>query len=214
MTKLAQNIRSQLAKLRMTQRELAEQAGISQVMVHKLLSGKSNSTSKILELARTLECTPDWLVNGEGSVDSLAIANVKQELQSKIVPLISWVQAGIFCDNDIPIPIDETTTYYPCPVASAGPNTYALKVIGDSMTSTSGSRSYPEGTIIFVDPDLAPLTSKRVIARLNSGITFKQLMENENGTLYLKPLNDRHELIYPEDGMHVCGVVIGAFMPE
>nr|WP_277950866.1 S24 family peptidase [Vibrio mediterranei] len=61
---LSTNIRARLRALGMTQKVLAEKAGISQVMVHKLLSGKTKSTAKIIELAKALECDPGWLQTG------------------------------------------------------------------------------------------------------------------------------------------------------
>jgi SOS-response transcriptional repressor LexA len=153
-----------------------------------------------------------WLDNESGHLE---INNVSALPQSNLIPLISWVQAGEFCDTGHLSPLDDTTAYYPCPVLSAGPNTFALIVKGDSMTaSSSGTRSYPEGSIIYVDPDVPADTGKRIIARVGEEMTFKQLMEGENGKQYLKPLNDRHPLILPKDDMHICGVVIGSFLPE
>ena len=67
MGKLAENINVRLAILNMTQKELAEAAGISQVMVHKLLSGKSKSTAKILDIAKALQCDAEVLSNGNCS---------------------------------------------------------------------------------------------------------------------------------------------------
>lgn len=48
--------------LHLTQPALAERAGISQVMVHKLLKGAN--TTKIVQLAKALECDPVWLSGG------------------------------------------------------------------------------------------------------------------------------------------------------
>lgn len=153
-----------------------------------------------------------WLDNESGHSE---INNISTMPQSSLIPLISWIQAGQFCDTGHLLPLDETTLYYPCPVLTAGPNTFALIVKGDSMTaSSSGVRSYPEGSIIYVDPDKVAAPGQRIIARVGEEVTFKQLMEEENGKQYLKPLNDRHSLILPRDDMHICGVVIGSFLPE
>ncbi|WP_343561775.1 XRE family transcriptional regulator [Kiloniella sp. b19] len=65
MTKLSTNMQRRLKDLGMTQRELADLAGLSQVMIHKLLSGKTRETRKIVEIAKALNCDPDWLQNGE-----------------------------------------------------------------------------------------------------------------------------------------------------
>jgi len=61
MNNLSANIRSRLRDFGMTQKELAERVSVSTVMVHKLLSGKSSSTSTNLDFASVLECDPNWL---------------------------------------------------------------------------------------------------------------------------------------------------------
>lgn len=61
---LGHNIKIRLAELGMTQLELAEKLGFSQVMVHKLVSGKSKGTTKMVELAKALQCSPEELLYG------------------------------------------------------------------------------------------------------------------------------------------------------
>lgn len=60
-------IRHRMADLNMTQAELAEKVGVSQVMVHKLLEGAK--TKKIIQLSIALECSPVWLETGKESDD-------------------------------------------------------------------------------------------------------------------------------------------------
>jgi len=198
--------------LKLTQEQLAVAAGISQQSLQKIEDGKTKNPRKILELSKALECSPEWLMNGGVLMNENA--NISLQSLTLMAPLITWVQAGAFCETGQLSPIDDVSNFYPYPAKNAGKNTFALKVKGDSMTSTSGQRSYPEGSIIFVDPDKVASPGQRVIARYGNTTTFKQLMEDESGYRYLKPLNDRHELIKPNDDMHVCGVIIGAFMPE
>lgn len=139
------------------------------------------------------------------------------ELQRPVgmVPLISWVQAGAWCespDNFIPGNADD---WLMCPPRHSS-KTYALKVVGDSMTSNSvGERSYPHGIIIFVDPEKAVEIGSRVIARLpnSSEATFK-IYSEDAGTPYLVPINTRYPAIKMPEGTHICGVVIGSYLPE
>ncbi|MGN5221497.1 LexA family protein [Aeromonas veronii] len=156
-----------------------------------------------------------WLQLGEAEADK------DQELVPvplnaiKMVPLISWVQAGEFCLSESTDFIDEDTPYYACPNSKAGPRTFALMVRGDSMTNPNGQRSYPEGTIIFVDPDHPPQAGLRVIAGLEDGsCTFKELAENETGKPYLKALNPRYTINDHVQPAKICGVVIGSYIPE
>ncbi len=127
------------------------------------------------------------------------------------VPIISWVQAGAFCNSESQILPHDCDTIL-CPNKSASIKTFALKVVGDSMTAPYG-KSYPEGSIIFVDPEKEAIPGKRVIARTEHGHTFKELAVNEFGEQYLKALNPHHQPIFGE-GIEICGVVIGCYSGE
>ncbi len=80
------------------------------------------------------------------------------------------------------------------------------------MTAPYG-KSYPEGTIIYVDPEKEAIPGKRVIARTEYGHTFKELAINDFGERYLKALNPHHQPIFGE-GIEICGVVIGCYSGE
>lgn len=130
------------------------------------------------------------------------------------VPLISWVQAGEFCESVDLFEPGDAEDWIPCP-AKHSDRTYALRVNGDSMTSPyPGQKSYPEGTIIFVDPDKALINGCRVIAKLNGEVTFKTYAE-DMGHIYLRPINPTYS---PMDvtgkDISFCGVIIGAYSPE
>ena len=74
------------------------------------------------------------------------------------------------------------------------------------MTSTTGGKSYPNGSMIIVDPDAEALPGKRVIARVGNETTFKELVEDA-GQWYLKPLNPMYPMIKVDETVHICGVV-------
>ena len=132
---------------------------------------------------------------------------------TKEVPLISWVQAGDWqqaIDEFQPGIADES---YPCPV-NHSTSTFALRVRGDSMTSPHG-RSYPDGAIIFVDPELRGgiTTGDRIIAKLNGfdKVVFKVYVEDA-GKKYLKSLNPSYPVLTEE--FRVLGKIIGMWVPE
>src|SRR5512137_2030062 len=103
----------------------------------------------------------------------------------------------------------------PCPITHSK-YTYALKVKGDSMTSPYPSQhSYPEGTIIYVDPHKQLTNGCRVIAKLpnSNEATFKEYRE-DGGKRYLKPLNPQYQTQEIHDDTILCGVVIGQFKAE
>ncbi|WP_217516869.1 LexA family protein [Vibrio metschnikovii] len=189
---------------------------VSLTAVRKWLIGEAVPDKyRIAEIAEIVNSTVEQLLNQpvqHSKQEDMAnySANV-QAVKSAMVPLVSWVQAGAFCNSETQVlPYDCEMIL--CPNEHASNRTFALRVVGDSMTAPYG-RTYPEGTVIFVDPEKVAEPHMRVIAKTDQGYTFKQLEENELGQRYLKPLNPHHQPIF-DGGIEICGVVIGSYMPE
>ena len=97
-----------------------------------------------------------------------------------------------------------------------GPHAYCLRVVGDSMVNTNpNGYSYPEGAIIFVDPDASVVSGARVVAKIPDSdmATFKVYVEDA-GRRFLKPLNSQYPTIEMTDEMVICGVVRGMLREE
>lgn len=166
--------------------------------------------------------SPDWYKKLIGIKDDVVHKQISTptniepgpEIRGR-TPLISWVQAGQWCEAiDLYAPGD-AETWLLCPV-SHGPHTYCLRIKGDSMTNTiPGQRSYPEGMIIFVDPDRPITNGCRVIAMLPDceEATFKEYRE-DSGRRYLMPLNRHYDKFEITEGTRLCGVVIFAGWQE
>ena len=78
------------------------------------------------------------------------------------------------------------------------------------MTSTGAGVSFPEGTIIIVDPERAPKAGDYVVAKdvIHQKATFKKLT-TDGSAWYLKPLNPAYPTKEIDDpAMRVIGVVI------
>lgn len=133
-----------------------------------------------------------------------------------LVPLISSVQAGEWCEIVDRFQPGDAEDWLPCPVKH-GPSTFCLRVDGQSMSNPGSKPSYEEGDIIFVDPDRAAQPGDRVVARLESQTkaTFKQYLE-EDGRKFLKALNPewKPRFIEINGEATICGVVIGKWVPE
>ncbi len=144
------------------------------------------------------------------SASSAPYANTEPgpDLRGK-VPLISWVRAGEWCEAEDPFQPGDAERWMDCPVSHSS-STFALRVRGDSMTAPHGnSRTYPEGCIIFVDPERrTPVNGDRVVACLEGSheVTFK-VYKNEDGRQWLQPLNPSHEPI--REPFKVLGTVLG-----
>jgi SOS-response transcriptional repressor LexA len=132
----------------------------------------------------------------------------------KMIPVISWVQAGEFCESNV-LELHDVEEWLPCP-ANASDKAFGLRVKGDSMTSShSGDRSYPEGIVIYVDPEVDVTSGRRVIAKsaTSDEATFKTYVEDD-GLKFLKPINPQFPMKEMTADVHICGVVIGSYWPE
>ena len=78
------------------------------------------------------------------------------------------------------------------------------------MTSPIGI-TIPEGTLILVDPDIAPENGKLVVAKLDGTdeATFKKLVIDA-GMKFLRPLNPTYPAIPINGNCQILGVVIEA----
>jgi len=65
---LGERLRKARLTARLTQRQLAEKAGVTQQMVSRLETGKAHGTTDIVRLAIACEANPEWLATGEGDM--------------------------------------------------------------------------------------------------------------------------------------------------
>ena len=180
--------------------------------VSQWLDGSTKSlrgeTAAMLEVATGYRAA--WITTGKGAKKT---DNVQPGPNIKgVVPLISRIQAGSWDDAADPLQPGEAEAWLPC-IASHSPSSYALRVSGDSMTAPYG-RTYPEGSIIFVDPERkSPANGERIVAKLNGSaeVTFK-VYKNEDGKQWLQPLNPQHQSI--RDEFSILGTVIGKWEDE
>ena len=196
------------------------------------------SKSGAMKAQHEIGCDANWLITGKGSMDAQAAplskvkftgidpANVNtsqdpREIEydnltlvqatGRRVPLISGVQAGMWAeiqDNFYPGEADEwVTPEHSRPQKHA----FALRVDSDSMTSQiPGALSFPEGTILIVDPEAEALPGSYVIAKdvVTQKATFKRLM-HDAGRWFLRPLNPAYETQEIDDpAIRIIGRVI------
>jgi SOS-response transcriptional repressor LexA len=218
----------------LTQKAAEVASGVKQASISKLERGGNTRTRSLLALARIYRADPHWLDSGDGPapwdpvhlrrsghfVNEPAalyrVVRVPPEVPQytpgtpETVPLISWSQAASWEKTGK----QANERWIPC-IAHHSSQTYALRVHGDSMTASSGgSKSYPEGSIIFVDTSLkTPVDGERVLAWLSESgqVTFKQFKE-EHDRRWLLPLNPTHEPIRVP--FTLLGTVVGKWEDE
>lgn len=178
---------------------------ISQQNVQHFISGQVKTPRYILTLR-------DFVLEQESKINEPRPNVVMGPDVRGRVPLISYVKAGEFDPASDPLEPGDAMDWLPCPT-SHSVHTFALSVRGDSMTAPFG-KSYPDGSIIFIDPEQkTPENGQRIIAKLSGTdeVTFKKFV-HEDGRSWLQPLNPQHPMITAP--FEVIGVVIGKWEPE
>ena len=206
MKTLAENIRDRMKAIGMTQKELAERADISQVMVHKLITGKVQTTGKLLNIAAALRCTAEELQYGEDGAKAREANRVESNAE--------WVGGFETWDSDSPLGDDEVEIPFYMEVELAagagiaeareyfGPKlrfakstlkrqgvnaTHAacVKVAGNSMEPV-----LPHGSTVGVDTSHTDITDGKMYAINHDGmLRVKMLYKLPGGGLRLRSYN-------------------------
>lgn len=202
--KIGATIRAARKAKGLTLEKLALEAGTDASNLSRLERDQQGANKELLE--RILKILGISLT-GTHSPD----ANVGEDIRVRgLIPVISWVQAGSWCEVSDIYAVGDAEQWLPCPVAH-GPRTYAVRIRGESMYNPHERWSFRDGDIIFVDPDRDAIHRSFVVAKLTDTqeATFKQLII-EGEQKYLKALNPS----WPEQIMRVngnaefCGVAI------
>ncbi|WP_336034755.1 XRE family transcriptional regulator [Acinetobacter bereziniae] len=208
MATLGENLKKIRKAKKMTQKELAQKSNVKQSVISDLETGNAKSTGSILELANALGVTAEELKKGiTGDFDNNVVP-----VTQRLIPVLSWVQAGTMTSVEAINPAD-VMKWLP-PLSSEDPDgCFYLKVVG-----ISNSPKYEEGDYILVNPafqvcDL--LSEDLIVVRHNNDATFKKLVIESDERKYLQALNPNFQpnIIEFEEGMELVGLVIDAFRP-
>lgn len=209
---LADRIREAMGS--MTQAELARAIKRTESAVTFWLDGttKNLKGDSAARLEDVTGYSSMWLINGKGPKRVTQIGdNVSSASARAKVPLISDVQAGNLRDITDMFEPGVAEDWIEAYESTPGSHAFALRVSGDSMTSPyPGERSFPEGTILIVDPDRSAHAGDYVVAKdvHTQRATFKKLVADA-GRWYLKPLNPAYPTVEIDDpAMRVIGRVI------
>lgn len=200
--------------------ELSASVGSSYQYWRDLLAGHKSFGEKA---ARKIE---EKLGLPRGSLDTCAarggpsqITTPRGEEQSNVsemprrakVPLISLIQAGELTDVEDLFHPGMATHWVEPRYTTPSEASYALMVEGDSMESpVPGALTFPEGTIVIVDPNGAAGPNSYVIAKdvFTQKATFKKLT-TDGVRWFLKPLNPAYATVEIDDpAMRVIGKVV------
>ncbi|HDC4311204.1 TPA: helix-turn-helix domain-containing protein [Enterobacter kobei] len=199
---LADRVKQKRAELGLTQVEAAEMAGIRQQSWQSIEDGKTLKPRNIIGIAKALKCDPDWLMNG-------GVFMPMAEVNSRRVPLISYVQAGALAEKN-PIEAFDGSLEYILTDLDVSQYSFALRIEGDSMEP-----DFKAGDVIIVDPEIEPTPGEFVVAK-NGGTqaTFKKYRPtwiDPKGCQHfeLVPLNDDYPVINSDQQpLTIIGVMI------
>lgn len=215
MTTFGERLKAALKQASMTQQQLADRLGVTQQSIQYACSPKGKGSKHALAISKILGVKAEWLSYGVGEIQTSSTDQTERQsiddfersaFNSVSIPLIEWDLIG----NPTALRI---APLIPCP-AEHGPNTFATRVKDNTMTAQYG-RSYPEGSIIYIDPDRAndAQPGDRVYALIEGNIpTFKQYGKADDGQRFLQSINLQYPIITRE--FDIAGLVIGMWTPE
>jgi SOS-response transcriptional repressor LexA len=183
---ISDRIVSKMQELNLRSRDLVAGTGASKSTVSQWVNGNNNpSATQIPKLARILNVTENWLINGGNHSQRINRSEMDQRPIQKI-PLISLAQAGEWRNlmNHINEFAEWTTV-----TDDVSPHAFSVEMDNDSMTGL-----IPEGAIVIFDPNIAPRSGQIVLAKIGNAAVIKKLVK-DGPTAYLAPINPGYKTI-------------------
>lgn len=184
-------IRRLRKSLGLTQVKLAQMLGIKAPSVVQWESDKTNlSGENLLNAAKLFGVTPDYILYG-GEIEQSAAPNMEMA-QPDIhrIPVISYVQAGVWTAPNEIRECDGNMAYITTDL-ELGERAFAIELKGHSMEP-----EFVEGDVVLIDPDEHPHPGDFVVAKNGEeAATFKKyrprgIGEDGQEVFELVPLND------------------------
>lgn len=209
MTTLGIRLRQARKKKKLTQKALAEQVGIKQQAIQRIERGDVKNTAYIVQLARILETSPDWLITGkEWQPPIIYTSEFKNRYtpnRINHVPLLAWHEIELM--KNIPL---ENTSRPSIPIFNTrSEHCFALSVDDDAMQSPfSYSLTFLTNDLLFVQTDNKAQHNDFVIAKLpaHDNVMFRRYIKDVQKTV-LKPLNPKYPTISFISEIEIIGVV-------
>ncbi|WP_273839974.1 XRE family transcriptional regulator [Providencia rettgeri] len=221
-TTLAQRLKSARQDTGLTQSGLAKAVGVSQAAIQKIETGKASKSTKLIEIAKVLGVSPEWLSNGDGEqVNQKAEVSVKIELANNVSSIDRYrvevldIEASAGAGVIVLDEFIETITSIEYSLEEAkrlfgGRPAHTIKMItvrGDSMAETFEPRDQ-----IFVDMTVNHFDGDGIyVFILNNQLYIKRLQMQYKRLAVISD-NPKYETWYLEesdiDGMFIHAKVL------
>lgn len=173
-----------------SQASLAEAAGVSQPTVWKIVSGRTQSSAKIVDLAKALNVRPEWLANGQGSMR----------------PDDSGEDAGFMYEGTTVLPLhdenDQQIGKIVVPDVINPDNSKAYK-----LNYETGFPELPQGSTIVTCGNVKPVNNDFVYARINNKTYVYRYLERGPQN-YLDIGDPRLGLTPLDESVEILGVIV------
>lgn len=203
---MSDRISTRMRQLNLKNKHLVEATRATKGTVSQWVNGGNEPSSKyISSLARILQVSEQWLTEG-GALDETNNITNQSSLKRRI-PLISIYQATNWREmmtNDF----DKFTEWVETS-EDVSPFSFALKVVGDSMTSFDGGLSIPESSVVIVDPEQEAISGRFVVAKFKDtpqAVIKKFIVDGPNS--YLMSLNHNYKPILIDANCEIVGVCV------
>lgn len=168
-------------------KDLAERLGIQPQQLSNYIGGRIPVPSILVRLAEELSVTVDYLLTGRELRLPLVAESLPtyKKTKPRMVPVLSWVQAGALATAVDPYPYLGAADEY-VSATVIGEHCIALRVRGDSMLP-----EFRQGDMIVVDIDQRdPSSGDYIVVKVDDTdeATFKRYMKKRDGVV-LQPLN-------------------------
>jgi len=187
----AKRLRESRKAAKLSQIQAAKAGRKTQPLISGLEKGEYETSGHVAALARVYGVDAHWLATGKGKPELPKFDSnvVPAEIGKTRIPLLNYVQAGIFTDMGTNFDI-EGMEYLLTDLALSD-RSFALQIRGDSMAP-----KFQEGDRVIVDCEVAPQPGDFVVAR-NGGeeATFKKyklISLGDQEVFELTPLNENY----------------------
>ncbi|MET4862989.1 LexA family protein [Morganella morganii] len=203
---ISDRINARMKELNLKNKHLVEATGATKGSVSQWVNGGNDPSSRyISSLARVLQVSEQWLIEG-GLFDENIQESIRPSLKRR-VPLISISQAtnwkeimtNSFNDFEHWVEISGDVSTY----------SFAIKMSGDSMSSTDSGISIPDGSIVIIDPEETVISGRIIAGKFrNAQEVMIKKYTTDGPNSYLISLNKNYQSILIDDTFEIIGVCV------
>lgn len=202
------SIRFKEARLRagLTQKQLADKAGVSQAVISGIESGKIEESSKMLKFARALNVRAEWLISHKFSIDVPYENDSSSGSQIK-VPVVDFNQISAFLSGEF---YPKEYEVFPMQLNQyLKDDSFSSVMPDDSMHNMHSNDSIVQGEMLTfnqLDPSDAVTVGNTYLIDVN-GSRKVRLLAFDGDVKIFKAFNDKYAMFRFEECKPVAEVI-------